>query len=83
MTKNVILIVTLLLFAFAVKASGDKIKYRQGKKLDFEALLIEGENKRPEFSVVTGNEGEKDLGLLRLRENFNDLMAQDAGETIQ
>lgn len=60
-----------------------KIKYKKGKKLNFESLLIEGEQKKPEMSVVTGNIGEKDLGLLKLRENFNDYMANDSGEKIQ
>ena len=60
-----------------------KVKYKKGKKLNFESLLIEGEQKKPEISVVTGNVGEKDLGLLKLRKNFNDYMANDSGEKIQ
>jgi hypothetical protein len=60
-----------------------KVKYKKGKKLDFESLLIEGEQKKPEMSVVTGNIGEKDLGLLKMRDNFNDYMTNDAGENIQ
>ena len=34
-----------------------KVRYTKGKKLDFESLLIEGQLKRPEISVVTGNAG--------------------------
>lgn len=60
-----------------------KIRYKSGKRIDFESLLIEGEGKKPEMSVVTGNIGEKDLGLLKYRKDFNDFMANDAGENIQ
>jgi hypothetical protein len=59
------------------------VKYREGKKIDFETLLIEGEGKKPELSIVTGNSGEKDLGLLKLRENFTDFIADDIGEEIK
>ena len=59
------------------------IHYKKGKRIDFESLLVEGENKKPEMSVVTGNIGKKDLGLLKLRTDFNDFMANDAGENIQ
>lgn len=59
------------------------IRYKKGTRIDFESLLVEGENKKPEMSVVTGNIGKKDLGLLKLREDFNDFMANDAGEKIQ
>jgi hypothetical protein len=44
--------------------------------------LIEGENKKPELSVVTGNLGERDLGLIKTRENFLDYMINDAGEEL-
>lgn len=60
-----------------------KIRYKDSKRIDFESLLIEGESKKPEMSVVTGNIGEKDLGLLKYRKDFNDFMADDAGENIQ
>jgi len=65
----------------AVEKKG--VKYKKGKKLNFESLLIEGEQKKPEMSVVTGNVGEKDLGLLKLRSNFNDYMANSSGEKIK
>ena len=71
-----------LILAYA-KDKKDGVRYEKRKKIDFESLLIEGENKRPELSVVTGNLGEDDLGLLKLRENFHDMMADDAGEEIQ
>lgn len=60
-----------------------KVRYSKGKKLDFESLLIEGQLKRPEISVVTGNSGDDDSGLLRLREDFADQMAVEAGEMIR
>lgn len=59
------------------------IKYREGKKIDFESLLIEGENKKPQLSVVTGNLGERDLGLIKVRENFLDYMVNNAGEELE
>ena len=40
------------------------VKYTGQGRVDFESLLIEGERKKPEMSVVTGNLGEKDSGLL-------------------
>ena len=63
--------------------SSKGVKYKKNKRIDFESLLIEGESKKPELSVVTGNLGEKDLGLLKLREDFKDMIANDAGEEIQ
>jgi hypothetical protein len=75
------MLITLSFSAFADEAKN--VKYREGKKIDFETLLIEGEGKKPELSVVTGNSGEKDLGLLKLRENFTDFIADDIGEEIK
>lgn len=59
------------------------VKYTGQGRVDFESLLIEGERKKPEMSVVTGNLGEKDSGLLKFRENFLDTMADDFGENVQ
>ena len=56
------------------------VKYKAGKDLNFEQLVIEGQLKRPELSVVTGDGDENGNGLLRLRENFVDRMAEAAGE---
>jgi hypothetical protein len=71
-------------FSLSVIADeGKNVRYREGKKIDFETLLIEGEGKKPQLSVVTGNSGEKDLGLLKLRENFTDFIADDIGEEIK
>ena len=60
-----------------------KIKYKEAGRIDFESLLIEGERKKPELSVVTGNIGEKDNGLMVIRKDFGDMMANDFGEVIQ
>jgi hypothetical protein len=56
------------------------VRYKAGKDLNFEQLVIEGQLKRPELSVVTGDSDEGANGLLRLRENFVDRMAEAAGE---
>lgn len=63
-------------------ADGKGVRYRKGKDVNFEELLIQGQLKRPEITVVTGNVGEGDDGLLRLRENFMDRIAEDVGEEI-
>jgi hypothetical protein len=76
-----LVLTTISLSAFAEESK--TVKYREGKKIDFETLLIEGEGKKPELSIVTGNSGEKDLGLLKLRENFTDFIADDIGEEIK
>jgi hypothetical protein len=60
-----------------------KIKYKDAGRIDFESLLIEGERKKPELSVVTGNIGEKDNGLMIIRKDFADMMANDFGEVIE
>lgn len=64
------------------KAKG-KVKYKSGGRIDFESLLIEGERKKPEMAVVTGNIGEKDSGLLKFRKDFLDVMADDFGEAVE
>ena len=62
---------------------GVKIKYKESSRIDFESLLIEGERKKPELSVVTGNTGEKDSGLMVFRKDFTDMMANDFGEVVE
>ena len=89
MKKSLLLLLGLLLLSVSAFAAKDKIedkkgvKYRKGKKIDFESLLIQGEKKRAEILVVTGD-AEDDLGgLLRLRENFQDHQADDFGEEVR
>lgn len=72
----------ILLSASSALFAAEKPKYREGKKIDFESLLIEGQKKKPDYSVVTGNLGEKDLGLLKLRPDFLDTMADTVGEEV-
>ena len=59
------------------------VKYKKSNKLDFESLLIQGERKRAEIIVVTGDADDDLGGLLRLRENFLDHQAQDFGEVAE
>ena len=65
------------------KTTQSKVKYKSAKRIDFQSLLIEGEKKKAQFSVVTGNMGEVDLGLLKVRENFHDFMKDDIREEVQ
>ena len=64
-------------------AKSIKVKYKEAGRIDFESLLIEGERKKPELSVVTGNIGEKDNGLMVMRKDFGDMMANDFGEVVE
>jgi hypothetical protein len=57
-----------------------KVKYKAGKEVDFESLLIQGQLERPEITVVTGQVDKGADGLLKLRENFLDRVASDQGE---
>jgi hypothetical protein len=59
-----------------------KVRYRGAREINFEKLLIEGELKRKQITVVTGNAPDGTDGLLRLRENFLDRVAMDAGEEV-
>lgn len=89
------LIVNLVMVSFfSVSAMADStaskmlmkkknVHYKSQGRVDFESLLIEGERKKPEMSVVTGNIGEKDSGLLKFRKDFLDVMADDFGEKIK
>jgi hypothetical protein len=67
----------------AEDGSNKVVKYKKGKDVNFEQLIIEGALKRPELSVVTGDDEQGTNGLLRLRENFLDRMTADAGEEVQ
>lgn len=94
--KNSVMIFCFFLFGTSLSANSDietklneaeaktvKVKYKESGRIDFESLLIEGERKKPEMSVVTGNIGEKDNGLMVFRTDFEDTMANDFGEIIE
>lgn len=88
--KHIIILLTLIIspLVFANKNTDEskdavKVKYKESGRIDFESLLIEGERKKPELSVVTGNTGEKDSGLMVFRKDFKDMMANDFGEVIE
>ena len=66
----------------ATSNSVTQVKYRSGKEIRFDELLIQGQMKRAEMSLVTGDQAEFSNGLLRLRENFLDHAALDLGEEI-
>lgn len=84
--SNVFIFVVALAGMSSAQAATDAsaaeptVKYKAGKDLNFEQLIIEGQLKRPELAVVTGDSDENGNGLLRLRENFVDRMAEAAGE---
>jgi hypothetical protein len=59
------------------------VKYRKSKKINFETLLIEGQNQKGDLDVITGNVGDDGDGLLKLRKNFLDQIAVDAGEKVK
>ena len=72
--------------AFSVDSKKTKktsLKYKSGKRIDFKSLLIEGEKKKADFSVVTGNLGEEDLGLLKIRKDFTAEMQDEGKEAIE
>lgn len=60
-------------------SSKGKIHYEASKAVEFDKLLIQGELKRPDLSVVTGNVVQGGDGLLRLRQNFVDRLEADLG----
>lgn len=78
---RIILIATFFLFLTLFSWANEENK--DLKNIQFESLLIQGEIKRPDIAIVTGDAGNDMDGLLRLREDFIDLMAQDAGEEIK
>ena len=78
-----LLLLFIFVLSFRAHALEKKVKFKQGKRIDFQSLLIEGEKKKAQFSIVTGNLGEVDLGLLKLRTNFHDLMKDNVREVVE
>lgn len=60
-----------------------KVIYKKGKDVKLDELLIQGQLKRPDITVVTGNAGQDGDGLLKLRENYIDRLSIDFGEEMQ
>jgi hypothetical protein len=83
MNKGLVALLFFTLISETVIAQKSKVKYKTGKRIDFQSLLIEGEKKKADYSVVTGNLGEKDFGLLKIKKNFVKEMKFDAKESIQ
>ncbi len=65
----------------APPASG--VRYRSSAEINFDSTEIKGDLGRPDLLVVTGNGTSDDNGMLRLRENFLDKLANDSAEEIQ
>ena len=65
-------------FTFAVPAPA-LARYKAPREIDLDQAVVEGQLKRPELSVVTGDSDVDRNSLLRLRENFRDRLAADAG----
>jgi hypothetical protein len=57
-----------------------KVRYKEGQAINFENLLIQGQLQKPNLTVVTGDVKQGGDGLLRIRKNFLDRMAEDFGE---
>jgi len=68
----------------ATKTPGpqDRVHYKKSKKMDFSSQTVEGKLQRPETSLITASENLSSNGILRLRENFMDKYAADAGEVV-
>lgn len=78
-----VLLVSGLSATAVEKETAGNVRYRKAKDVNFEELLIQGQLRRQEIAVVTGDAQDGTDGLLRLRENFLDRVADDAGEEIR
>lgn len=59
-----------------------RVRYRSSQDVSFDKLLIEGDMKRPELHIITGETQQGTDGLLRLRDNFTDHLSMDLGENV-
>ncbi len=75
-----LLIAAVVIAADEPQNAKSGIRYKSGKEVNFEELLIQGQIRRPEIAVVTGDTDNRTDGLLRLREDFLDRVAEDQGE---
>ena len=59
-----------------------KVRYKQGRDVRFDSLLINGALQRPETLMVTGDTAHESNGILKLRKSFRDRMMADAGAEL-
>jgi hypothetical protein len=59
-----------------------KVRYKQGKDVRFDNLLINGALQRPETLMVTGDAAHESSGILKLRKSFRDRMLADSGHEL-
>ena len=76
-------LIFLTTFCFAQNPNSDNpksgeviIKYKSPKKLDFEDALINGSLQKPEMAVITADDKDEFVSLLRLRNDFRDSIAR-------
>jgi hypothetical protein len=81
MFQKTLLAIFFIFFIFSLSFALEENK--DSKDIQFESLLIQGQIQRPDLAIVTGDSGDNLEGLLRMRTDFTDLMAQDAGEEIK
>lgn len=62
--------------------ANSNVKYKASKAVNFEELLIQGQLRRQEIAVVTGDTPAGTDGLVKLRENFLDRIADDFSEEM-
>ncbi len=66
----------------ATTVPSGKIRYKQGKDVRFDSLLINGALQRPETLMVTGDAAHESNGILKLRKSFRDRMLADFGHEL-
>lgn len=60
-----------------------KIRYRAPEEMNTSKSVVEGQLRRPELSVVTGDAIATRKGLLRLRTGFADRAVHESGGSIK
>jgi hypothetical protein len=83
MKITLLFLLSMLVITFSMASDDLNVSYKTSKAIDFESLLIEGQNKRADLSVVTGNLGEKDSSLIEVRKDFQDQFRLNSGESLQ
>jgi hypothetical protein len=71
---------SLVVSAEVIRDENLKIKYKKGRDVDFEALLIEGQKRSEEISYIGGDLGVLDKSLLKnVKDNFITEMQIEGG----